>query len=182
MLQYKNRGIIKMYTVYLIHDLNRNLLKIGATSTMTVRLNTWRRALGPLFLIGYIGCETKAEAFELESKFIRKQGRRGRLPEWREYDSNVVESFCALDGCVEKNKQIEMRRISSITKDGGMDRGLKKKIMAWKLKIGRQEAEKRLVAAGLSLSLTQKLLSGTYPNTPKMALILLEMAMKDPAA
>lgn len=59
-----------------------------------------------------------------------------------------------------------------------LDRHLKKRILKWCAEIGRQEAETRLINAGLSLSLTQKLLAGTYPDQPKIDKIqMIEKAM-----
>lgn len=59
---------------------------------------------------------------------------------------------------------------------------LKKKIAAWRSKIGRDEAEKRLKKAGLSLSIRQKLLAGTYDHEPNgLTMKAIDSALKAPA-
>ncbi len=40
----------------------------------------------------------------------------------------------------------------------------KRELFQWKDKVGRKIAERRLCNAGISLSMTAKLLAGTYPS------------------
>ena len=59
-----------------------------------------------------------------------------------------------------------------------MDRNLKKRIIEFRDKIGRDELLKRLLKNGISLTMAQKLLVGCYPYQPKIDKILaIEKAM-----
>ncbi len=52
-----------------------------------------------------------------------------------------------------------------------MEENLKMRIIKWVDKIGREEAEKRLLAKGVNLSIAQKLLARTYPFQPKATIL-----------
>ncbi len=56
---------------------------------------------------------------------------------------------------------------------------LKTKLDQWIIKIGRETAEDRLKKAGVSQSMRQKLLAGTYPSNPKIEILeMVDEAMK----
>jgi hypothetical protein len=62
-----------------------------------------------------------------------------------------------------------------------VDRSFKKQMLEFRHNWGRQNAEERLIAQGLSKSMVQKLLGGSYPHTPKglhLAAILRAMGKK----
>jgi hypothetical protein len=60
-----------------------------------------------------------------------------------------------------------------------MKKDWKAQLKTWVTKIGSNEAGRRLVIEGLSISAAQKLLAGTYPNEPKTAMLeMIERAMK----
>lgn len=48
-----------------------------------------------------------------------------------------------------------------------IEKNLKKRIALFRAKFGRHRAEKILREAGLSLSITQKLLADSYPHQPQ---------------
>lgn len=63
-----------------------------------------------------------------------------------------------------------------------MEKSLKVRIMEWRTVVGRKKAEEILKAKGVKKSTAQKLLAGTYPNTPKLILMTaIESAMKKSA-
>lgn len=56
------------------------------------------------------------------------------------------------------------------------------KVLTWAEKIGSKEAKERLMSAGLSYSVTAKLITGNYGPEPKAEIVkILEAAMKKSA-
>lgn len=63
-----------------------------------------------------------------------------------------------------------------------MDKKLEKDICYWVIKIGKEEAQKRLVLEGIALSTVQRIVSGTYESAPRTLLLkAIESAMKKSA-
>lgn len=48
---------------------------------------------------------------------------------------------------------------------------LKKQVLKWSEKLGRDKAQRELIVAGLSFSLAYQLCVGTYPSEPKERVI-----------
>jgi hypothetical protein len=64
-----------------------------------------------------------------------------------------------------------------------MDKALIKKIIKWREQIGRKEAGRRLVMAGVHIDTAVMLLNGSYKSEPKRELNeLIEKAMEGNAA
>lgn len=60
-----------------------------------------------------------------------------------------------------------------------MEKALRKKIDAFYIKHGRREAEAKIVSRGISRSMAQKLLAGTYPHQPQGTTLLALMEALD---
>lgn len=66
------------------------------------------------------------------------------------------------------NNCLHKSAVSHILELGGfVDRHIKKKVSEWRASIGYVAAKESLLLSGFSLSLAQKVLAGTYPDTLK---------------
>ncbi len=60
-----------------------------------------------------------------------------------------------------------------------MEKELEKRLSWWIAKIGKSEAERQLILAGMSGSTAQKLIAGSYASQPKRLLLkAIEEALK----
>ncbi len=171
--------MLRNYSVlYLAYVKDGHRLKVGVTYNIKTRLRELYLRYGELVLIGYKIFKSRKKAFENEGTFLARAGRRGGRLEIFPYSKEVIDKFRALNGS-HCNEFMDFKELILIQEEPKMKSTLKNKMAKWREKVGYHIALQRLIDHGLSKSVGQKLLAGTYRSNPKgLYLRALEEAMK----